>query len=342
MTQTRGLVARWDGELILDAVPGLETGRRREDLEDGTRAVAHEGIRLRQDRLVVVLVQAVGARGHHGEHVAVIGGGLDDVHDLGDARSGGRGLIAYCLLRGILCLRVECRGDGVTATRERVYIQALGIQVLEYIVAEEAAVAGSDAAVREQRRLGIDAERLCGGIVSLGLRDVAVGDHGLQDRIAALRDCLLIGVRIEVLRRLDHAGEHGRLWQREVAGVFAEVGACGGLDAVGVVTEGDEVQVVGENLLLAQCLVDLRSHAHLAQLAGDGLLGGGLLILFVLGGDEQQVILHVLLIERRRALGHAAGEDVGGYRTEVALDVHAFVVIEAAILDGDDGVLHRL
>ena len=109
-----------------------------------------------------------------------------------------------------------------------------------------------------------------------------------------------------------------------------------------MVTEGDEVQVVGENLLLAQCLVDLRSHAHLAQLAGDGLLGGGLLILFVLGGDEQQVILHVLLIERRRALGHAAGEDVGGYRTEVALDVHAFVVVEAAVLDGDDGVLHRL
>ena len=56
----------------------------------------------------------------------------------------------------------------------------------------------------------------------------------------------------------------------------------------------------------------------------------------------QQVVLHVLLVDGRRALLHPAGEQVGHQGAQGALDVHALVLVEAVILDGDDRVLHVL
>ncbi|CAB0675784.1 hypothetical protein FRC0084_00201 [Corynebacterium diphtheriae] len=36
------------------------------------------------------------------------------------------------------------------------------------------------------------------------------------------------------------------------------------------------------------------------------------------------------------------GEDIGHNGAEVALNIHTFVFVEAAVLDGDDGVFHGL
>ena len=141
---------------------------------------------------------------------------------------------------------------------------------------------------------------------------------------------------------MHHAGEHRGFRDAELAGGLAKVRPRGGLYAERVVTEGDEIQVVRQDLVLGQVLVHLGRHAHLAQLAADGALGRRGALLVVLRGDQQQVVLDVLLVESRCALGHAAVRQVRGDGAEVALEIDAFVLVEAAILNGDDRVLHRL
>ena len=65
-----------------------------------------------------------------------------------------------------------------------------------------------------------------------------------------------------------------------------------------MVAEGDKVEVVRQNLIFAQSPVNLRSHANLTQLTGNGLFSGSLAF-FVRGGiDKQKVILYVLLVQR--------------------------------------------
>ena len=164
----------------------------------------------------------------------------------------------------------------------------------------------------------------------------------MEHHIAALEHAFLVGIGVEVFRGLHHAGEHRCLRHGEVRGIGAEIGAGGGLDAVGVVTKGHEVEVVGQDLILGKLGVDIRRHAHLAQLAGYGLLGCGLAF-FIRGGvDEEEIVLHVLLIQRGRALGDAARGQVGPQSADVALQIDTFVLIEAAVLDGHNCLLHSV
>ena len=86
----------------------------------------------------------------------------------------------------------------------------------------------------------------------------------------------------------------------------AKVGAGRRLDAIGMVTKRDQVEVVGEDVILFQFLVHLGGHAHLAQLAGHGLFGGRGALFIGGGRDQQEVVLDVLLIDGGSALGDAA------------------------------------
>jgi hypothetical protein len=143
-------------------------------------------------------------------------------------------------------------------------------------------------------------------------------------------------------RGLDDPGEQCGLGDRELGGGGVEVGPRRGLDPVGAVAELDEVEVPGENLVLGVVPVEIDGHLHLAELAGEGGFGGGGALVIVVGLDEQEVVLDVLLVECRGALGHAAAGEVGGQGSGGAAQVHPVVVVEATVLDRDDGGFGRI
>ena len=116
---------------------------------------------------------------------------------------------------------------------------------------------------------------------------MAVIRHGLQDQVAPVGYFLSVGIGIEALRGLDHASQHRCLRHREFKSVRAEVSAGRRFDAIGMVTKRHQVEIVGEDVILIQFRIHLGGHAHLAQLAGHGLLGGRGAF-FIGGGRDQQ------------------------------------------------------
>ena len=164
----------------------------------------------------------------------------------------------------------------------------------------------------------------------------------MEHDVAAVKHLFLIGKGVEALRGLHHAREHRRLRHREVRGVAIKVGPRGGLHAVGMVTKGDQVEVIGEDFLLIQFLIHLGCHSHFAQLAGGGLLGRRGPFFIGLRGDEQEVVLDVLLVNGGSTLGDPAGGEVGPQGAEIALEIDAAVLVKALILNGDNGVFHRV
>ena len=110
----------------------------------------------------------------------------------------------------------------------------------------------------------------------------------------------------------------------------AEVGARGGLDAVGAVAEVDRVEVVAQDLLLRPLARDVVRQRGLAQLHEQRPP--------VLGGER---VLDELLGDRRAALDRLLGQDVLVERAADAAEVDAVVGVEALVLDRDDRVLHH-
>ena len=117
---------------------------------------------------------------------------------------------------------------------------------------------------------------------------------------------------------------------RAAAGVLLpEVGAGGRLDAVGALAEVDGVEVLGEDLVLGPLALEVVGERGLAELLEDGSRALRL-----------ERVLDELLGDRRGALGGPAGQDVGQAGSGHALDVDAVVLVEAAVLDRDGGLLH--
>ena len=130
-----------------------------------------------------------------------------------------------------------------------------------------------------------------------------------------------------VRRRVLHPRGRGALLLLGLVAV-AEVGAHRGLDAVGAVAEVDRVQVLGEDLLLRPLALEVIGERRLAQLLEHRAVG--------LGGER---VLHELLGDGRATLGGAALQHVLHERAADAGVVDALVLVEALVLDGDDGVL---
>jgi hypothetical protein len=95
-----------------------------------------------------------------------------------------------------------------------------------------------------------------------------------QHGVAPLLGLGLVVDRVVAARRLDDAREQRRLLDLQVLGVLGEVALGRGLDAVGLLSEEGDVQVVLEDLLLAELLLDLDRVLQLADLAAERLLGG--------------------------------------------------------------------
>ncbi len=162
--------------------------------------------------------------------------------------------------------------------------------------------------------------------------EVAHRGHAVQDvLVAAEQPGAGVGAvgRVEGGRRVQDRREHRALLDGEVLGVLVEVRLRRGLDAVGAAAEVDGVQVALEDLVLGLLALDLQRHERLLHLAGEGAL---------LGEVED---LDVLLGDRRGALRGAAAR-VAERRPQDALGVDALVGLEAAVLGGDDRVLHVL
>src|SRR5262249_57031177 len=96
------------------------------------------------------------------------------------------------------------------------------------------------------------------------------------------------------------------------------------LDPVGTGAEIDAVEIELENLPLGELVVEQQSQHEFLNVAVERARLG------------QEQILRQLLGESRAALRHVATKEVGDHRTPDADRVDSAMLIEAAILDGDE------
>ncbi len=190
--------------------------------------------------------------------------------------------------------------------------------------------------VHEVRRLGVEralhdfdglGRRARGGIG----RDELFFRHRAQHDVATLAAPGRRRKRRPVVRRLNDAGDGGRLAEREVGDVLAEEEARGLGDAVhgkrAALAEVDVVEIQLEDLVLRRLALEDDRHVLLGELALERLLG------------REEEVLHQLL--RDGAAAHQVrpiAAQVGDDGADGANDVDAGMVVEAAILDRQ----HRL
>ena len=181
---------------------------------------------------------------------------------------------------------------------------------------------------RHLRRRAV-AQRLGRRFLGLVGGDEAVVEHALDDVLLALGGPLRIDDGVVGRRRLGQAGQHGGFGHRHLAQRLAEVDLAGGGKAVGPLPQVDLVHVQLQDLVLAELPLDLQRQQDLVDLAGEGLFGGQVEVARHLHGDGGGA-LALGLIE----LGHA-----GAQHAQV---VHAAVLVEARVFDGQHRVLHHL
>jgi hypothetical protein len=153
---------------------------------------------------------------------------------------------------------------------------------------------------------------------------------GVQHQVAP-HPVGLLGGRLVALGGVDRPGERRRLGQgHELDRLVAEVVLGGGGDTVDPFAEVGLVQVSLQDLVLGQAAFQLDGVDGLAQLAVEGA---------GVAGDRE---LDELLGEGAPALGERPVAQVGHARPGDAPEVDPVVVVEAVVLDGDDGVADPL
>ena len=308
-----------------DPPAGLHGGGQSDGFHGGTGLAAVADGQV--DLGVLVLAEEV-APADHGEDVAVLG-----IHD----DDGGVRVplaVRQVCLDGCLGGELEPEVDGGLDPQAALEEQLLALCPAdpERLVVEEPAadlldeVAGGIAGVEP---VGVLLELGWGGlgVGVLGLGDELVGQHPVEDQVAAPQAVGVVAERVEAAGGLDEARQHGGLVDGEVHDVLVEVRLGGGLDAVGAVAEVHGVEVLEEDEVLGVLVLEAQGVPELLELPGGGLLG-------VL--DDRQ--LDVLLGDRGTALADAAGLEVGAGGPDDGLQVDAVVLVEALVLDGDDGV----
>ena len=162
--------------------------------------------------------------------------------------------------------------------------------------------------------------------------------HPVQHPVAPLagRDWMEQGVI--PARVLHDAGEGRGLVEGELVDVLAEVVLGCGLDTVRPVTEVGDVEVALQDLLLGELVLQGDRVLGFTQLARHRAFGSRLPLLGSVRRFQQDV-LDVLLCQGRPALREPAGLLVGDGCPGEALEVDAVVLVEARVLDVDDGLL---
>src|SRR5215203_3397480 len=129
---------------------------------------------------------------------------------------------------------------------------------------------------------------------------------------------------------VQKTGERGRFGEVEVFRALAEIGFGRSLRPVGAVPEVHGVQVGGEDLVFGVVAFVGERQSGLDEAPAEGGLEA-----LVLGHVE---VLHELLRERGAALLDVPGPEVGPRCAGESLWVKTPVVVEAPVLDGDDGL----
>ncbi|CAH1659347.1 hypothetical protein BOSEA31B_11857 [Hyphomicrobiales bacterium] len=179
-------------------------------------------------------------------------------------------------------------------------------------------------------RTGPDALRHLGGRGQRGLgrllRDEALVGHRGDDELGPLLGRFGIAVRRQPRRGLDQAPEHRRLRDRHRTRRLVEVALRRRLDAIGARAEIDAVEIEFEDLVLGVGPLQPERQNRLLDLAG----GRALL--------RQEQVLGELLRQGRAALRHTAAAQIGDERAGDADRVDAEMLVEALVLDGDEGL----
>ena len=178
-------------------------------------------------------------------------------------------------------------------------------------------------------------------LVVLLLRDDTLLEHRGQDRVAALLSGFRVGQRIVLDGGLDEACEECSLQVVQLRRGLREVALRSGLHAVGDRTEGCDVEVAREDLILGLGLFQRQRVLHLAELTLGGLLGrrAHLIRVALEVAALGQRVTHVLLGDRGRALASAVAQ-VRDQRARNAGGVNAVVLVEALVLNRHDRLLH--
>ena len=247
---------------------------------------------------------------------------------------------------GTLTLEVQGGGDlQATARQELTAGGDIGSEVLraedliDHIGAEVGVAARSPTA--RGRVLNIELDLGVDGLVVLLLGNELLFQHLGQHPVPTVLGQFRLGLGVVGAGCVGGSGQQGGLGHRQILGVLIEVVQRGGLHPVGGGTEGGDVEVALEDLLLGVLLLQAEGELHLPQLAGHGALGGvpDELVVVVLQAGLDEGVAHVLLGQRGGALTRAAGV-VGHQGPHHAGGVDALVLVEALVLDGDDRVLH--
>jgi hypothetical protein len=164
-------------------------------------------------------------------------------------------------------------------------------------------------------------------LVMLRCTNVAQLGHAPPDELLALLRALRVDDRVVQRRRLGQPGEHRALRERQLADGLVVVDLRSGAEAVGALSEVDLVEIQLQDLVLGQAVLDLEREQRLVQLSRERLFRG-----------EKEVARH-LHGDRARALAAASRDDVRVRRAHHADVVDPGVLVEALVLDRDDGVL---
>ena len=169
-----------------------------------------------------------------------------------------------------------------------------------------------------------DARRVRQGGAFGRRRDELELGHGGEHDLGALFGAVEIARRGQPRRRFDEPREQRGFGERDLSRRLAEIALRGLFDAVGAGAEIDAVEIELENLRLGEFALEPERQQHFLQLAGDRAL------------LRQEKIFGELLGDGRAALGDAAVQDVGDERAADAERIDAIMLVEAAILDGDE------
>lgn len=167
------------------------------------------------------------------------------------------------------------------------------------------------------------------GRIAFCLRDHPLIVHLLDNRVAALLVLLRVVKDAELRGVLGRRRDRRAFRDAALSDVLAEVAPRRRLHAVVAVAVVDEVQVCFEDLILRVFLFEVQRHEDLLDLSRDADL------IFT-----RQVLDE--LLGNRGAAGAVRACHKAVHRAERAVPVHAVVLVEALVLNGDHRILHNL
>ena len=162
--------------------------------------------------------------------------------------------------------------------------------------------------------------------VALGGGDRAGRDRSIQHRRRALGGAVAVGGGI-VARGTFHRGrQQGRLAERQLGCGLVEVALRGGLDAVSAAAEVHPIKIEREDLLLGELGLQPDRQDQLLGLPPDAL-----------GRCEEEIARQLLGDGRATLQGRPVVGQVVEFGPRHPPRIESEVVVELAVLDGDEG-----